>query len=142
MASEEFGSLLIQYCKNRNYNQSKLAKQLHVSRSTVSHWINGPNNVSYESVSKIAELLRLQGNDREELFRAAGYPLSSIAVTDLPFPTREEPPDTYVYRAREFEALKNSILQERQYRFTAITSALKGAGGYGKTTLAQALCWD
>jgi len=35
-------------------------------------------------------------------------------------------------------------LREKKHLFTAITSTsvLKGAGGYGKTTLAQALCYD
>lgn len=48
----------------------------------------------------------------------------------------------YVPRPEEFHRLKRSILQKDGQRLTAITSALKGAGGYGKTTLAKALCHD
>ena len=37
---------------------------------------------------------------------------------------------------------QKSLLGKKPEQLTAITSALKGAGGYGKTTLAQALCHD
>lgn len=51
-------------------------------------------------------------------------------------------PQDFVARPQEFEALKQSILYGQRDRPTAITAALRGAGGYGKTTLAQALCHD
>jgi hypothetical protein len=51
-------------------------------------------------------------------------------------------PPGFVPRPQEFAALKASLLQGPRDRPTAITSALLGAGGYGKTTLALALCHD
>jgi hypothetical protein len=62
----------------------------------------------------------------------------------------EEPLEDFVNRPREFEAIKASLLNPRgdvQTRnkngaAVAITAALKGAGGYGKTTLAQAIAHD
>ena len=51
------------------------------------------------------------------------------------------PPVDFVARPDEFAALKAALLDERGEP-VAITSALKGAGGYGKTTLAKALCAD
>ena len=51
------------------------------------------------------------------------------------------PPADYVPRPEEFAALKAALL-DPQGEPVAITSALKGAGGYGKTTLAKALCAD
>ena len=51
------------------------------------------------------------------------------------------PPTDYVPRPQEFAALKTALLDPRGEP-VAITSALKGAGGYGKTTLATALCAD
>ena len=36
----------------------------------------------------------------------------------------------------------NYCVDEQREEPVAITAALKGAGGYGKTTLAQALCHD
>jgi hypothetical protein len=51
------------------------------------------------------------------------------------------PPDL-IARPQEFEAVKQSLLSRERSRPTAITAALRGAGGYGKTTLALMLCHD
>jgi WD40 repeat protein len=57
-----------------------------------------------------------------------------------------EPPPDYVPRPQEFETLKRALLDERGDarggRSTAFIAALRGAGGYGKTTLARALAYD
>src|SRR5438477_11725166 len=52
-----------------------------------------------------------------------------------------EPPPDFVQRPAEFEALKKQLL-DAEGDAVAITAALKGAGGYGKTTLAKALAHD
>jgi NB-ARC domain/TIR domain len=52
-----------------------------------------------------------------------------------------EPPSDFVQRPREFEGLKRKLLNP-QGDAVAITAALRGAGGYGKTTLARALAHD
>ena len=52
-----------------------------------------------------------------------------------------EPPADFVQRRVEFEALKRKLL-DAQGDSVAITAALRGAGGYGKTTLAKALAHD
>ena len=49
-----------------------------------------------------------------------------------------EPPVDFVQRPVEFEALKRKLLDAKGDA-VAITAALCGAGGYGKTTLAKAL---
>jgi hypothetical protein len=51
-------------------------------------------------------------------------------------------PAGFVGRPREFEALRSLVLDARTGDTTAITTALAGAGGFGKTTLAAALCHD
>jgi hypothetical protein len=53
-----------------------------------------------------------------------------------------EPPPDFVARPREFDALKRQLLDAKGDSVTGITAALKGAGGYGKTTLAKALAHD
>jgi WD40 repeat protein len=56
-----------------------------------------------------------------------------------------EPPADFVPRPREIEELKRALLDEKgdaRGGVTAIMAALKGAGGYGKTTLAKALAYD
>ncbi|HXW28795.1 MAG TPA: NB-ARC domain-containing protein [Xanthobacteraceae bacterium] len=52
-----------------------------------------------------------------------------------------EPPADFVERPAEFDALKKHLL-DRKGDAVAITAALRGAGGYGKTTLAKALAHD
>jgi len=52
-----------------------------------------------------------------------------------------EPPADFVQRPHEFGALKAKLLNP-QGDAVAITAALRGAGGYGKTTLAKALAHD
>src|SRR5262249_51877477 len=42
----------------------------------------------------------------------------------------------------EFERLIRCLLNKKREEPIAITAALRGAGGYGKTTLARALCHD
>jgi WD40 repeat protein len=52
-----------------------------------------------------------------------------------------EPPADFVRRPAEFETLKKQLLDSKGDA-VAITAALRGAGGYGKTTLAKALAHD
>lgn len=57
-----------------------------------------------------------------------------------PFMAGDEP-DRYVHRSREFDALKAALLSGEN-EAVAITAALRGAGGFGKTTLARKLAHD
>ena len=59
----------------------------------------------------------------------------------VPFMVEDLPPD-YVPRPQEFEALTEKLLDQRREEPVAITAALRGAGGYGKTTMAKAICHD
>jgi hypothetical protein len=59
----------------------------------------------------------------------------------VPFMAPDLPPH-FVERPREFEALKRLLLTAEGGQPVAITTALAGAGGFGKTTLAAALCQD
>jgi len=53
-----------------------------------------------------------------------------------------EPPPDFVRRPREFEALKRQLLDSKGDALAGITATMRGAGGYGKTTLARALAHD
>jgi len=54
----------------------------------------------------------------------------------------EDLPEDFVPRLNEFKKLVSSLLDYEREDAIAITAALRGAGGYGKTTLARALCHD
>jgi len=61
--------------------------------------------------------------------------------TRVPFMVEDLPAD-YVARPQEFVALIEKLLDQRREEPIAITAALRRTGGYGKTTMAKALCHD
>lgn len=63
-------------------------------------------------------------------------------VRQAPLFMADDLPGGLVSRPKEFEQLKWHLLNDQQIGLTAITSTLLGAGGYGKTMLAIALCHD
>ena len=62
-------------------------------------------------------------------------------TTRVPYMPGDLPAD-FVPRPTEYEALKAAVLAEAPERTVALTTALRGAGGYGKTILANSLCRD
>jgi hypothetical protein len=48
----------------------------------------------------------------------------------------------FIQRDAEYEKLVEELLNNQSNTAVAITTALRGAGGYGKTTLAKAVCHD
>ncbi|HSE15935.1 MAG TPA: TIR domain-containing protein [Pyrinomonadaceae bacterium] len=54
----------------------------------------------------------------------------------------EDLPEGFVERPGEFDQLLKLLIDEHREEPVAITAALRGAGGYGKTTLAKAMCHD
>lgn len=66
---------------------------------------------------------------------------TSCQTKRVPFMV-DDRPEGFVPRPGEFNQLLNLLIDERREEPVAITAALRGAGGYGKTTLAKALCHD
>jgi WD40 repeat protein len=62
-------------------------------------------------------------------------------ATRVPFMV-EDLPDVFVRRPRQLDQLVASLLDQTGGEPVAITAALKGAGGYGKSTLARAICHE
>jgi TIR domain-containing protein len=60
-------------------------------------------------------------------------------VRRVPFMV-EDLPTGFVQRPNEFDQLVALLLDKNREEPVAITAALRGAGGYGKTTIAKALC--
>lgn len=59
---ENFGELIRQRLKELNMTQSKLAYKLGVSKSKISHYISGHNEVPFQNVAKICKILNLNLN--------------------------------------------------------------------------------
>ncbi len=57
-------------------------------------------------------------------------------------PFMAEDLDGFIPRPEEFDQLVALLLDQNREEPVAITAALRGAGGYGKTTLARAICND
>jgi WD40 repeat protein len=66
---------------------------------------------------------------------------SPCQVSRVPFMAPDLPP-TFIPRAAEYQRLRNQLLEIDRGSPVTITTALRGAGGFGKTTLAAALCQD
>ncbi len=66
---------------------------------------------------------------------------SPVERLRIPFMAPDLPPN-FVERPAEFTALRNHLLEPGPKNPIAIATALHGAGGFGKTTLATALCHD
>jgi WD40 repeat protein len=79
--------------------------------------------------------------DRVEHRRTLMRVLEGLSVQKRVPMMAPEPPVDFVQRPVEFEALKRKLLDAKGDS-VAITAALRGAGGYGKTTLAKALAHD
>jgi hypothetical protein len=60
----------------------------------------------------------------------------------VPYMSGDNLPDDFVPRPEEYGRLKEAVLSAGSEATVGITTALQGAGGYGKTTLANALCRD
>lgn len=68
-----------------------------------------------------------------------GHLRQKCTETRVPFMVPDIP-DHFVERPTEFDTLIGSLLDREQSNPIAITTALHGAGGFGKTTLAAAVC--
>jgi hypothetical protein len=66
---------------------------------------------------------------------------SPCQIQRVPFMV-ENLPEDFVERPDEFNQMITNLLEKKRKEPVAISAALHGAGGYGKTTLARALCHD
>jgi WD40 repeat protein len=113
--------------------------------------VQGGNNLDLSSLPRWIRDLHIEdiGYDaQQETFTSAGHWQKFINQLDtrcetprVPF-MAEDLPENFVERPREFDRLVALLRNEQREEPVAITAALQGAGGFGKTTLARALCHD
>ncbi|MCX5960863.1 MAG: NB-ARC domain-containing protein, partial [Cyanobacteria bacterium] len=102
---------------------------------------------TFRNPDELARLVKrslAEWHQRERNRQAA---LAQSHQTTVPQTTRvpfmaPDLPIGFVQRPKQFEALRALLLEEERKDPVAITTALTGAGGFGKTTLAAALCHD
>lgn len=143
-----FSEILKRERKKRGWSQEKLADELQVDVRTVRDWESGKHQPQITIRQKIQTVFAMNSDelglvDTEGVHSRDGSALErQNSIPFSPSLTVEALPDDYVHRPEEFNRLKRSIMRKDGQSLTAITSALKGAGGYGKTTVAKALCHD
>lgn len=81
----------------------------------------------------------VDADDREQWTRLLRTLEQPCAVRRVPFMAGDLP-EGFVARPRELEALVDRLVQGEGNEPVAITGVLQGAGGFGKTVLAQAVC--
>ena len=88
-----FAELLTQYMTRTGIGDAELARRVGVSRLTLVRWKEGVTSRPRhrEDVARLAELLRLEPEERDELLLTTGFsPDSPQAATDAPAPARPE----------------------------------------------------
>ncbi len=113
--------------------------------------VQGRNNLDFSALPRWIRDLHIEnlGYDEQRIaFISPGHwqkfinEINSRCETPrVPFMV-EDLPEDFVQRPREFERLVQLLRDEKREEPIAITAALQGAGGFGKTTLARALCHD
>ena len=157
--SNVFGPLLRELRVRRNVTQQALGYKIgKKSRGDIQAWESGRHlPKERETVLALARALHalspLTHSEVDRLLLAAHHvpeyqTAESLARTSAgtlvirgPFMVEDLPAD-YVPRPHEFDGLIDMLLGGRREGFVAITAALRGAGGYGKTTMAKAICHD
>ena len=80
----EFGKLLQTRRKHMQLTQATLAKQIAVSPILISYYERGHRTPRYETAQKIASVLRLEGEDREQFLSSLRFPTeNSPDINDL-----------------------------------------------------------
>lgn len=109
--------------------QQRLDRLLEIARSAY------PDNRLLNDACAAYERLAAQGAEME----LQGHLASPERTPNAPPMMALAPPADFVQRPQEYEQLVHHLLAGAGSP-VAITATLKGAGGFGKTTLAQALC--
>src|SRR5437870_4456257 len=125
-----FGELLQQFRTRKRLSQKQLAKQIGVSRETISLWERG--YYKPETDTTLYELVRVLGlteQEQQQLFEA--YRVTAL-TTSFHNPPLERNP-YFTGRGPQLANLHKLLMVGKQ---VALTQAIGGLGGIGKTQLA------
>jgi hypothetical protein len=101
--------------------------EVEVDFTGLPHWMSSANWYDLNYEEQWTKLLN-------DLSRRCETPRVPFMVEDLP--------ENFVERPAEFNALVSLLCDPKREEPIAMTAALRGAGGFGKTTLARARCHD
>ncbi len=129
-----------------DFSQARLARRLHVSRSTISKWITGENQISYEMLRTLCEIFDLDADEQAEWLVLAGYPPVVESRDAATLPAKRQTYDAILY-VEPGNLRSPGRLFGFEYALVALTSQLDrgqqilitGYGGTGKTALAATI---
>ncbi len=125
-----FGELLQLLRKRQKLNQKQLAERIGVSRETISLWERG--EYKPETDKFLYELVRVLGlteQEQQQLFEA--YTVTALATSFHNPPLKRNP--YFTGRSSQLNKLHTLLMTGKQ---VALTQAITGLGGIGKTQLA------
>lgn len=108
-----------------------------ISGSTV---ITGDKNIVIPSL--VISLAGVEAQIIERIFQSLTISHSAIDEKNSPIFLVERLPNDFVLRSNEIEAMISCILNSQNNGQDGLVTAFCGAGGYGKTILALAVCHD
>src|SRR5690348_745212 len=125
-----FGDLLKQFRKRKRLNQTQLAGQIEVTRETISLWERGQYKPEAEGILyQIVDVLGLTTQEQQQLFEA--YTVTALATSFHNPPLKRNP--YFTGRRSQLNQLHILLMAGKQ---VALTQAISGLGGIGKTQLA------
>ena len=126
----------------------RYARQQGVCVYPIKGWVKGSPNLDFNSLPRwmrdqhFYDLGSLEGKSFGPEWQKFLNDLNKTPdLRRVPFMV-EDLPAGFVQRPNEFDQLVALLLDQNREEPVAITAALRGAGGYGKTTIAKALCHD
>jgi tetratricopeptide (TPR) repeat protein len=128
-----FGELLGLYRTRCGWSQSELALKIGVHRNTIASWENGDRNPqSRGEVFRLADELLLSKEERKALLNAAGFSVEHWPADywNVPYPRNPY----FVGREMILQSLRQALVPGA--KATALTQAISGLGGIGKTQVA------
>lgn len=125
-----FSELLQQFRTNKRLNQKQLAKQIGVSREAVSLWERGYYKPETDTILyEIVRVLGLTEQEQSQLFEA--YSVTALVTSFHNPPMKRNP--YFTGRSLQLTSLHRLLMAGKQ---VALTQAISGLGGIGKTQLA------
>lgn len=125
-----FGDLLKQFRKRKKLNQTQLGERIEVARETVSLWERGQYKPEADHILyKIVDVLGLTTQEQQQLFEA--YTVTALATSFHNPPLKRNP--YFTGRSSQMNKLHTLLMAGKQ---VALTQAISGLGGIGKTQLA------
>src|SRR5215469_16203281 len=127
--SEDFADQLGRYVVRVGFTQQELAHKIGMHRNTVVKWMNRTSRpISRGQVLRLADELSLSKEERKDFIHAAGFSLERWPTEVWTVPQQRDM--FFTGRDEVFLSLRALLIPGST---TALTQAISGLGGIGKT---------